>query len=587
MNGLFVKKDLGLLKRCLAYLTAYKIKVTATFLCIGASLALQIVQPWLIGKAIGFLFTKNLNQLGHMLIYLFVVELGVASLSFLQSYLFSSLSEYIIYDLKNDMFQKIIELPVKLFDRMKVGELISRLQGDTAIVADILTNQFINTVIDILKVLIMSFAVFRISPLLSLIVIASFPLTLFIFTYSGKKVRLQSQELAKCNDHYFGNLQQSIAGVKEIKSLGIIPNTLYQFRRLGLNLRTKNITINVISTMARSLSQVISFVSQIAIIALAGYLIAKGKLQIPYFIAFLSYSGQLTSSLMNLTQVSSTFQRAMTSLERIFDLLDDFGMQKERFGPINSPIEKGAIAFRNVSFGYEDQRKILHHLNFSIPSNSITAIVGSSGSGKSTLMNLLLHFYGVDEGEIQVDGVNLNDYSEAVVRRHISIVHQSPYLFNSSFSENMRVANADATEEEMIAICQKINIHNYITNLPDGYNTIIEENGANLSGGQRQRVAIARAMLKKSKIILFDEATSALDNETQQSVKDLIQQIASNHTVVVIAHRLSSIIDADQILVIEAGRLVGQGTHRSLLGENATYRKLYEHELEYSAELIS
>ncbi|CQR57710.1 ABC transporter ATP-binding protein [Paenibacillus riograndensis] len=586
MKSIVNTKDIGLLKRCLMYLFPYKLRIITTFFCIVFCLILQIIEPLILGKVIALLFSKEFAKLSVMLIYLFITELFVTILSFFQSYLFSSLSENIIYDLKRDMFQKIIELPVKAYDQMKVGEFISRLQGDTATVASILTNQLINTAIDILRVVIICIVVFQISVPLSLVILISFPVTFFIFTFSGKKIRRRSEELAKLNDNYFSNLQQSITGIREIKSLGIKKIKINQFLNLASLLREKNININVIGTVARSLSQFTSFLSQLSVMAIAGFLIYKGQLNIEYFIAFTSYSSQLTGSLMNITQISSNIQKALTSLERIFNLLDEFGYKREKFGDMAMQHIEGEIKFCNISFGYGDDLQVVDNLSFTIAKNNTTAIVGSSGGGKTTIFNLLLHFYEADTGAILIDGIDINHFNEETLRQHISVVHQTPYLFNATFAENMLIANQAATEEEMIAICKQIKIHDYIMSLPHGYKTVIEENGANLSGGQKQRIAIARAMLKKSKIILFDEATSSLDNETQQLVKELISSISHDHTVVVIAHRLSSIIDSDEILVIDAGKLVGQGSHRNLLNNNFTYKKLYESELE-CRELIS
>ncbi|MRN55837.1 ABC transporter ATP-binding protein [Paenibacillus monticola] len=580
MKSILSKEDCNLLKRCFKYMFPYKFRVIVTFVCIVFGLILQVVQPLILGKVIALLFAREFHEMSLMLIYLFVTELVLTVFSFFQSYLFSSLSENIIYDLKKDMFQKITTLPVKVYDHMKIGEMISRLQNDTATVASILTNQFISTIIDILRVVIICVIVFRISIPLSLVILLSFPITFFIFTITGKKIRKKSESLARLNDIYFSNLQQSIAGIREIKSLGIKGQRTIQFLNLALSLKEKNININVTSTVARSLSQISSFISNIGVMALAGYLIYKGDLNIEYFIAFSSYTGQLSGSLMNITQISSTVQNALTSLVRIFSLLDEFGYKRERFGNVLKEEIEGEIHFCNVSFGYQENIRILDDLSFSIAKNSTTAIVGSSGGGKSTIFNLLLHFYEADKGRIEIDGININKFTEETLRKHIAVVHQAPYLFNATFTENMLISSDKATVEEMIEICKKIKIHDYISSLPVGYNTVIEENGVNLSGGQKQRIAIARAMLKNSKIILFDEATSSLDNETQQMVRELLELAADDHTVVIIAHRLSSIINADEILIIDSGKLVGRGSHRQLLNDNFTYQKLYDNELE-------
>lgn len=585
MKKLFSKKDLLLIKRALCYMAPYKIRFACAFLCVVSGIIFTLVQPFIWANVLTSLFEKDFNRVVLNIVYTFILFVLQMSLNFLQSYLFSHLNENIIYDLKRNMYASIFDLPVKAFDEMRVGEFISRLHGDASVVANIITNQLLNAIVDVLKVIIIGILVFSISFPLTLIILVTFPFSLLTFIKFGAKVRSNNEELAKFNDNYFSNMQQSILGIREIKGLGIGGITFSSFLTLAGKIRGKNIKVSVLNTFAQTISQGVTFISQIAVMGAGGYLIYINLLTMQYFIAFSSYSSQFSNSLMNITRLNSNIQQVLTSLERIFSLMDNLDYSKEKYGNKTIKEIKGDINFDSVFFSYNGSKKVLNGISFSVQHGKRLAIVGPSGGGKSTIFNLLLRFYEPATGSIRIDGTDIREIEEKALRSYVSIVRQDPFLFNISIRENLLLANPFATMDEIYEACKMAFIHDFILGLQNGYDSIIDENGVNLSGGQRQRIAIARALLKKSKIILFDEATSSLDNQSQHYIKKAIDKISKDHTIIIIAHRLLTVIEADDIIVIDDGRKVGQGTHSILINENKIYKQLYEAELNILKEI--
>ena len=316
-------------------------------------------------------------------------------------------------------------------------------------------------------------------------------------------------------------------------------------------------------------------------IVLVGFnLVSKGELTIVTYIACASYIQKFGQSLMSLTKLNSTVQQALVSINRIFELLDNMNYSVEKFGKVDVASVKGKIKFENIYFNYDDNAKVLDGISFTINPNRKVAFVGGSGVGKTTLFNLLLRFYNPLQGNIEIDGINIADYNEESLRKHISVVRQEPFLFNISLKENLLFANPNASMDEIITACTSAHIHEHIASMPMGYDSMVGERGVNFSGGQRQRIAIARAILKRSKVILFDEATSALDNESQYAIKTAIDTLANDHTIIIIAHRLFTVIDVDEIIVLDKGKIAGVGTHETLLKNNSVYQKLYKTEVD-------
>ncbi|ELC8451567.1 ABC transporter ATP-binding protein [Clostridium perfringens] len=574
-------QDLKLLKRLYKYVKPYRIKLLILFVCIFGEILFSLMQPLLWGKIIEEIFKKSLNLVYINIFYVLIMVMFQLIFKFIGSYLFKFLTNNIVYDLKTDMYKQILNFPIRIFDQISVGELISRLQEDTNSIATIITNQLLTTIMDILKIIIIGVIIFKINVILSLIVLVSFPVYWLVFFKFGKIIKEKLKILRKINDNYLNNVEQTLVGIREIRSMGAKNYAYNIFCTLSKKFKDTDLNVNTINQISNIVSMILNLVFKIVTIIIGAYFIFRGILTIQYFIAFSTYSEQLTYSLMNVTKLNSTLQQVFVSMERIFDLMDNLSYEKQIFGDIDISKVEGNIAFENVCFKY-NENDIIKNATFNIRANSKIAIVGDSGSGKTTIFNLLLRFYDISSGKITIDNIDISDFNENSLRNNISIVRQEPFMLNLTIKENLLMVNNKASDNELINACRQANIHDYIMSLPEQYNTVISGNSANISGGQKQRLSIARAILKNSKIILFDEVTSGLDNISQRFIQDSIDNMSENHTVIVIAHRLSTIINSDLIIVIENGEIIGCGKHNKLIKENSKYRELYNAEFKTS-----
>lgn len=574
------KNDVILVKRVLKYVVLYKTKLLIALFCIISTIGTGIIMPLLWGRILDSLFQKNMDGAVINIIYSIMFGIFTNIISYLQSYVLASVNQNIIFDLKKDMYKAMLDLPVKAYDDIGNGEFMSRLHGDASVVANAITENLISTIVDIIRLIAIGITVFTISVKLALIVVFTFPISFYIFNKYGKKIRNSNKELSELNDKYYTDSGQVIWGIREIKSLGIKKEKFNTFICLSNKLKKMIIDVTLLNTRAQALSNIINFLSRMAVAFTGGLFVVKGLLDIKYYIAFYSYAGQFSSSILNISRLNLNLQKVMNSIERIFLLIDGLSYKAEKFGEKSIDSLNGEIKFENVSFNYGSKSNVLNNLTVNIPAKCKAAIVGSSGSGKTTMFNLLLKLYDPCEGRILIDGIDINDIREEDLRRNISVVRQEPILFMMSIKENLLLANPNASQHEIESACKKAFIHDYIETLPNKYDSVIGENGVNFSGGQIQRIAIARALIKKSKIILFDEATSSLDNQSQFYIKKAIDAIAKECTVVIIAHRLSTIIQADIIYVMDKGKLAGYGTHNSLIKNNSIYKKLYKAEVD-------
>lgn len=571
----FSKNDIKLIIRSFRYFKPYKLKSSMLFICMIVGIVLSLVQPIVWAKLLKSLFSKNFNQVVLLVTYITILFIVMSVVSLFQNYLIIFINNNIICDIRMDMYKSTLNLSMTTFNKMNVGDFISRINNDSQIIANVITNQIVGSIVDILKVIFIGITVFIISPILSLVIVLCFPISYLIFVYYGKKLKEKNGELVKSNDEYFNELHQSIVGIKEIYSLNAKSIKTNIFIDLCKNVKNKTVELGFISVFSQILSQIPNILSEILVTLIGAFMVINNNISIVYFIAFSSYSNQFSSSLLNVTKINSNFQQILKSLKRVFELIDNLTYSKQKFGTKHLDYIDGLINFQNVCFEYKKGYPILNNVSFNIFKNKITAIVGISGVGKSTILNLMLNFYDVNKGAIKIDGIDINDLNEQTLRSNISIVHQEPYFFNISIKENLLLVNPIATDDEIKKACLKAYLYEFIENLPEKYNTIIGENGVNLSGGQKQRLAIARVLLKGSKIILFDEATSALDNKSQEYINKSIKSISSNHTVVIVVHSLLSLKYADEIIIIDEGKIVGQGSHGELSNKNQAYKNLY------------
>ena len=474
-----------------------------------------------------------------------------------------------------DLYRKISDMPAVAFEQMGVGEFINRMTTDPDRVMDLL-SRLMKMACRAIVIIVVLVIAFKSSVILGFEIIVFSIIMGFVSYKYFPKIKKTQEEIKKESDLQVKTATENLTGIREIKALGIKKNIedrlFLNIDRLFTNQRKmKKYEIGYYYS-----NNFIYFVLQAMILATSGYLVVTNKLTYALFIVIESYIWRIDELVESLSDFGIYYNKVSVSLNRIDEIVNNRLYNDEAFGNKKLVNSKGVVKFNNVYFKYSDNEDYtLKGLNMTIEPHKKIAIIGRSGNGKSTIFNLLLRYFDASKGIITIDGVNIKDLTEESLRSNISIIRQTPFLFNLSIIDNFRLVKKDVTLEEVREVCKKAYIDDYIMSLPNNYETIIGEGGVNLSGGQKQRIAIARTLLINTKIILFDEATSALDNESQEYIKQTIDNLILDHTVIVVAHRLSTIVDSDIIHVINDGVLEASGTHKELMNSSDTYRMLY------------
>lgn len=476
-----------------------------------------------------------------------------------------------------ETYKKALNLPAVAYEKNSSGEIINRITND----ADTLSFSF-GRLLKMVSSLIASFIIIIYIFVNSWIVGIEILIIVLILLLIVKKYSPISKEIhkerKKEQDRFTSLTNESIRGIREIKTLGIKKNLINSVTEIIKNIYKKSEDeINI----QKSLNMKTSFLKTIlecGVFATCIILLYYNKTSLTFFVAMTYYIYRYTWLIEEINDFTQTYQKVNVSLSRVNDILENRLYKDETFGSKELPNIKGIIEFKNVTFSYPDEENILKNFNIKIEPNKKIAIVGASGQGKSTIFNLLTRIFDANEGEILIDNINIKDLKEDELRKHISIIRQEPFVFNRSIKENFELINENITLKQIRKCTKMAYLDDYIMSLPKKYDTILGEGGVNLSGGQKQRLSIARTLSKGSKIILFDEATSALDNNSQEYIKKTIDNLIKDHTIIIVAHRLSTIIDADIIYVVEKGKLLASGTHKELLKTNKIYKNLYETE---------
>ena len=475
-------------------------------------------------------------------------------------------------------YKKALNLPAVAFEEMSGGEIINRITNDT----DSLSFTFgkmINMISSIVTALVILVYVFFNSWIVGLILIAFLIILYFIIKKYTPLLKDAHKERKASQDTFTSLANESIRGIREIKTLGIkdqlITNAkksigdIFKISKKEINLETR---FNIIVSFLKTTLEVGTFI--VCII-----LLYYKQITLTFFIAMTYYIYRYMWFIECLNDFTQTYQKVSVSLDRVNEILENQKFDDVVFGNTDIKDMKGIIEFKDVSFAYPNEEKVLDDFNLVIEPNKKVAIVGASGQGKSTLFNLITRLFDANAGTISIDDVNILDISEECLRKNVSIIRQEPFIFNRTILENFKIIDENIKLKDVKKYVKEAYLDEYIESLPKKYDTLLGEGGVNLSGGQKQRLAIARTLAKNSKIILFDEATSALDNNSQEFIKKSIDNLVKDHTVVIVAHRLSTIIDADVIYVIDKGRVIASGTHNQLLTSCDYYKNLYKSEM--------
>lgn len=551
-----------------------------TILCILVLLlsigyaSISLFSPIYEGKLLGFFENFNENKIFQIAFLLMIIRIVIEIVTNLWSRTVLKLNGKVNFDLKKDMLESLTSFEMKNFDNTNSGLFISRLNKDTTELSelfDYITDDFSGVILNISFIVYVLF----INLYLGLFLILNIIITYMLSSkklYYYKKTRKAYKEN---DENLVGSYTDLVRGIREVKNLNLKSVFLENINRQQkdtISSEIKNIdTRRTWNRWIKSIQHIMDFI----FVLLSVYFIMNNELTISSFLIIFLYKNKVLTLIDYISEIREKLADGKIAATRVFDIINFNNFSKETYGTFKMNNLNGTIKFDNVCFSYGGT-ELFKNLNLEIKPNKMIAIVGKSGEGKSTILKLINKSYKIDDGKIYIDNVDLNELDETSIKNNISIVSQSPYIFNLSIKDNIKLSNPNATEEEIISVCKQTQIHDDIIKMDNGYDTLVGENGVILSGGQKQRIAIARALIKQSKIILFDEATSSLDNNNQEQIKKVMKKLSNNHTIIIVAHRLSTILNADNIYFLNNHKIIASGTHDCLMKSCKEYKNLYE-----------
>lgn len=575
-----LKDTKGTLLRLWSYLAKEKKSLVLAVMFIVTSTLLGLAGPYLIARGIdNYILPKDIAGLKPVLAVLIGVYLLIAFFSWLQATMMVTISQNTVTNLRNELFEKIQTLPIKFFDSSQKGDLMSRVTNDIENISNTLSQTVTQLIQSSLSIIGAALMMSLLNWQLFLVTALSVPCVIFVV-----------KNLAKFTRKYFGAYQgklgsvngiieEDVSGIKTIKAYGQEDERIERFSIANKELRDFAIKAQTYSGLMGPSMNLTSNITFTLVVAFGAWFNLMGIISVGLIASFISYSKQFGRPLSQLAQLYNSVQSALSGAERVFDILDEVS-EYEEVGTVLDKVE-GNITFNNVHFSYEKGKEILKGIDFNADKGQSIALVGPTGAGKTTIINLISRFYDIDSGNITIDGHDLRDIDKNSIRKKLGVVLQDTYLFSGSVKENIRFGKLEATDEEIIRAGKMANAHDFIERLPQGYDTVLSENGSNLSEGQRQLLAIARALLADHDILILDEATSNVDTRTEKNIQDALLRLMEGKTSFIIAHRLSTIREADNILVIKEGKVEESGTHSELLEKHGFYRKLYISQFKY------
>lgn len=543
---------------------------------------LSLPAPWILKLAIDeALPNKDMNQLVLLLAAFTSLFILRAWLTMLRNRILQFAAMRLVCDLRIKLFEHLQSLSLRYFDTNQTGRTIARISQDTGEVYNLTNGFLINIIADTVTVICVLGFLYWIEWHLALAVTAVLPFFVINYLYHRKKMKQESRTHRDNWDKVMGFLNERVAAARVVKSFAKEADEVSSFAG-GINADYFNFSRIVLrNTKLSVVADVLGSIGALVVLGYGGWLVMQGEMQIGTLVAFNAYITFIFPPIVRFADLNNIFQRASTSLENVFTLIDTKPEVADLPTAPALASVRGDLEFRSVCFDYDveppgkGRPRTLTEVSFAIPAGKVVAIVGPSGSGKSTIINLIARFYDVASGAVLVDGHDIRTVTTDSLRKQIGIVLQESVLFSGTLEDNIKYGRPDATREQVLDAATAANAHEFIVKLPDGYATVVGERGSKLSGGQRQRIAIARAILKDPRILIFDEATSALDTQSERLIQQAMDRLMKNRTSFIIAHRLSTIQNADIILVMEQGRLAEIGTHDELLGKGGLYAKLH------------
>lgn len=517
---------------------------------------------------------RNFEKLWPLILILLGTTLGHAVARYIKQYLFEYSSQKILYDLRSDMYDKLQAQSFKYYDNMRIGHLMNRMVGDLQSIRNFLNNGYISFFESLISFFTTFSVIVTMNYKLTILMLTVLPMLFWNTRSMSKILNPLFKEIRRHFERVTTTAEENITGIRVVKAFGREEYEKEKFYKVSKGFSDANIKAADIRAKYVPRTQAINGLGSIIILLFGGYLAIKGEITVGDLVAFNGYMFMLSTPINSLNNLVNQWQDAVASMEKIFEVLDKDIEIENKDGAIVLDKVKGNIEFENVSFKYKDA-PVLKNISMNIPAGSTIAIMGPTGSGKSTIINLIARFYDCTEGRVLIDGHDVRDIDLLSLRKNVGIVMQDSFLFSSSIAENIAFGNPDATMEQIEEAAKIADAHEFIMTMPDKYDTVIGERGVGLSGGQKQRIAIARAILYNPKILVFDDSTSSVDMKTEQQIQSTLKKVMKGRTSIIIAHRISSVKDADKILFIEDGQIVEEGTHDELISLGGRYYNIF------------
>lgn len=573
----------GTLKRLLKYLKPYNLLMLAVAAFSILSTIFSIISPRVMGFITTHLYegissaavTIDRSYISRILLILGGLYLASGVFGYAQQFIMADISQKLVYDLRREINEKLHRLPLRFFDSKTTGEILSRVSNDVDTISSTLqqsVTQAVTAVMTLIGILVMMLII---SPVITLATLITIPLSILltknIARISQKYFAAQAKSLGDINGH----IEETFSGHSTVKAYGNESKAIQEFERINRELYEHGWKSQFITGIIMPLMQLINSLGYIVVAVLGGIFVIRGTLPIGDVQAFIQYSRQFNQPIMQLAEIINTFQSTIASAERVFELLDEKEEDLDPTEPSYPQSDRSDVRFEKVTFGYTKDKPLMEELSLEACCGDTVAIVGPTGAGKTTLVNLLMRFYEIDGGKITIDGVSTRDMTRHQLRERFGMVLQDTWLFNGTIWDNIAYGREGAKPEEIIEAARLAQADHFIRTLPQGYDTILNEEASNISQGQKQLLTIARAILANPSILILDEATSSVDTRTEVLIQKGMDQLMRGRTSFVIAHRLSTIKNADMILVMNEGRIIEKGTHQELLESKGFYAELY------------